>query len=190
MRFDADGFLSTPASQREPRLTGITLCDGGKAMASRSTRTSHAKSSATRSSSSAKKTYPTKSGRRSTTPPSRRWSAKVKTDSTKPGPGLFKKSAEKIAKELAKKSVSPQGPGQGMRMLSFYENRAGKNLSAERKRTLEHAKEILHEKEGKSSAKSGSHSRSRSTSASKHKSRSSGRSGARSHTRRSGKKAN
>jgi tRNA(adenine34) deaminase len=33
-----------------------------------------------------------------------------------------------------------------MRMLTFYINRAGKNLSAERKRTLERAKEILHER--------------------------------------------
>jgi tRNA(adenine34) deaminase len=70
----------------------------------------------------------------------------VKTDSTKPAPGLFKKSAQEIAEGLAKKSVSPEGPGQGMRMLSFYENRAGKNLSQERKRTLEHAKDLLHEK--------------------------------------------
>jgi hypothetical protein len=40
-----------------------------------------------------------------------------------------------------------------MQMLSFYENRGGKNLSAERKRTLEHAKDILREKEGKAPAK-------------------------------------
>ena len=112
-----------------------------------------AKKSATKKS-SAKKTYPTKSGKRSTTPPSRRWSAKVKTDSTKPGPGLFKKSAKAIAEGLAKKSVSPRGPGQAMQMLSFYENRGGKNLPAERKRALENAKEILREKEG--SAKKGS----------------------------------
>ena len=188
MQCDADGLLSAPASQREHGLTGITPCDGGKAMASRSTRTSHAKSSATRSSSSAKKTYPTKSGRRSTTPPSRQWSAKVKTDSTKPGPGLFKKSAEKIAEALAKKSVSPQGLGQGMRMLSFYENRAGKNLSPERKRTLEHAKVILREKEGKGTAKSRPHSKSRSTSASKRKT-TSGRSSTRSHSRGSSKRS-
>jgi hypothetical protein len=70
----------------------------------------------------------------------------VTTDSTKPGPGLFKKSAKKIADSLASKSVSPEGPGQGMRMLTFYENRGGKNLSAERKRTLESAKKLLHEK--------------------------------------------
>ena len=94
-----------------------------------------------------------KSSKRSTTPPSKRWSAKVTTDSTKPGPGLFKKNAKSIAEGLAKKSVSPKGPGQAMQMLSFYENRGGKNLSAERKRTLEHAKDILREKEGKPAAK-------------------------------------
>ncbi len=33
-----------------------------------------------------------------------------------------------------------------MQMLNFYENRAGKNLSAERKHTLERAKELLHDK--------------------------------------------
>jgi Protein of unknown function (DUF3175) len=103
--------------------------------------------------SAAKKTYPTKSGKRSATPPSKRWSAKVTTDSTKPGPGLFKKSAKAIAEGLAKKSVSPKGPGQGMQMLSFYENRGGKNLSPERKRVLENAKEILREKEGKKPTK-------------------------------------
>ena len=108
---------------------------------------------------STKKTYPTKSGKRSTTPPSKRWSAKVTTDSTKPGPGLFKKSAKDIAEGLAKKSVSLKGPGQAMQMLSFYENRGGKNLSAERKRTLEHAKDILREKEGKAPAKKSSRSK-------------------------------
>lgn len=101
----------------------------------------------------AKKTYPTKSGKPSTTPPSRRWSAKVTTDSTKPGPGLFKKNAKTIADELAKPSVSPKGPGQGMQMLSFYENRAGKNLSTERKHTLERAKDLLRSKETTRAAK-------------------------------------
>ena len=96
--------------------------------------------------SSAKKAGPSSSGRRSTTPPSRRWSAKVTTDSIKPVPGLFKKSGKAIAEGLAKKSVSPQGPGQAMRMLNFYENRGGKNLSTERRGALESAKEILHEK--------------------------------------------
>ncbi len=104
----------------------------------------------------AKKTYPTKSGKRSTTPPSKRWSSKVTTDSTKPGPGLFKKSAKSIAECLAKKSVSPKGSGQAMEILSFYENSGGKNLSPERKQVLEHAKDILREKEGKAPAKKSS----------------------------------
>jgi tRNA(adenine34) deaminase len=94
-----------------------------------------------------------KSAKKSTTPPSKRWSAKVTTDSTHPGPGLFKKSGKAIAEGLAKKSVSPKGPGQAMQMLSFYENRGGKNLSAERKQALETAKGILRKKEGKASAK-------------------------------------
>ena len=152
-------------------------------MATRSARTSRSKSS-TRSSarSTAKRTYPTKSGKRSTTPPSRRWSAKVKTDSTKPAPGLFKKSAKEIAEGLEKKSVSPKGPGQAMQMLSFYENRGGKNLSAERKHTLENAKEILSEKEGKNSKASGS-SRAKSTGSARRSS------SGKSHTRRSSRKA-
>src|ERR1700743_3297069 len=131
----------------------------------------------------AKKATATKTARkRSTTPPSKRWSAKVKTDSTRPGPGLFKKSAKAIAAGLAKKSVSPKGPGQAMQMLSFYENRGGKNLSAERKHTLENAKEILSEKEGKSSKASGS-SRAKSTGSARRSSSS------KSHTRRSSRKA-
>jgi hypothetical protein len=104
----------------------------------------------------AKKTYPTKSGKHSTTPPSKRWSGKVTTDSTKPGPGLFKKSAKAIAEGLVKRSVSPKGPGQAMQMLSFYENRGGKNLPAERKQTLEKAKDLIRAKEGKAPTKKAS----------------------------------
>jgi len=112
---------------------------------------------------SAKKTYPTKSGKRSTTPPSKRWSSKVTTDSTKPAPGLFKKGAKAIAEGLARKSVSPKGPGQAMQMLSFYENRGGKNLPAERKQTLERAKDLLREKEGKAPAKKSASARTSAT---------------------------
>src|ERR1700761_7709896 len=101
----------------------------------------------------AKKTYGTKSGKRSTSPPSKRWSGKVTTDSTKPSPGIFKKSGKAIAADLTKKSVSPKGPGQAMQMLSFYENRGGKNLPSERKQALEAAKDIIREKEGRAAAK-------------------------------------
>ena len=114
----------------------------------------HSARKSTSHKSSATKTYPTKSGKRSTTPPSKRWSAKVKTDSTKPGPGLFTKSAKQIAEEMTRKSVSPDGPGQAMRMLNFYENRAGKNLSTERKHAIEGAKKIVHEKVERSGSRS------------------------------------
>jgi hypothetical protein len=72
-----------------------------------------------------------------------RWVSKVKTDSTHPSRGLFTKSAETIARELASKRVSPKGPGSGMRMLTYYINRAGKGLSASRRAALEKAKELL-----------------------------------------------
>lgn len=73
----------------------------------------------------------------------KKWSAKVDTDSTHPDEGLFNKSASAIAKALASKKVSPKGPASGMRMLNFYINRAGKNLSEERHAELEKAKDKL-----------------------------------------------
>lgn len=75
----------------------------------------------------------------------KKWSAKVDTDSTHPDEGLFKKTPNAIAKALASKKVSPKGPGSGMRMLTFYINRAGKNLPEERKQALKRAKTILSE---------------------------------------------
>ena len=73
----------------------------------------------------------------------RKWSAGVKTVSTYPPEGLFNRSAATIARSLASNKVSPKGPGSGMRMLTFYINRAGHNLSAERRDELEKAKELL-----------------------------------------------
>ena len=90
-----------------------------------------------------KKSNLKKAVKKSTTPPARRWSAKVDTDSTHPEHGLFLKSARTIANALATKKVSPKGPASGMRMLNFYINRAGKNLTKERVAELEEAKEIL-----------------------------------------------
>jgi hypothetical protein len=79
----------------------------------------------------------------------RKWSASVDTESTYPQEGLFKKDAATIARSLASKKVSPKGPSSGMRMLTFYVNRAGKNLSKSRLRVLERAKELLHERMAK-----------------------------------------
>jgi hypothetical protein len=72
-----------------------------------------------------------------------RWVAKVKTDSTHPAAGLFKRDAAAIARALASKRVSPKGPQSGMRMLTYYINRAGRELSASRRAELERAKSLL-----------------------------------------------
>ena len=67
----------------------------------------------------------------------------MKTVSTFPPRGLFTKDAATIAKTLASKKVSPKGPGSGMRMLTYFINRAGKGLSATRRTELEKAKKLL-----------------------------------------------
>jgi uncharacterized protein DUF3175 len=75
-----------------------------------------------------------------------KWVAKVKTDSTHPPDGLFTKSASTIARTLASNKVSPKGPGSGMRMLTYFINRAGRGLSAARRSELEKAKSLLSKK--------------------------------------------
>ena len=76
----------------------------------------------------------------------KKWSGRIKTDSTQPSEGFFTKDPETIARSLASKKVSPKGPASGMRMLTFFINRAGKNLSATRKAKLEKAKVLLSER--------------------------------------------
>jgi Protein of unknown function (DUF3175) len=76
----------------------------------------------------------------------KRWVKTVTTDSTHPPKDLFTKSAPEIARSLASKKVSPKGPGSGMRMLTYFINRAGRGLSAARRRELERAKRLLHER--------------------------------------------
>lgn len=76
----------------------------------------------------------------------KKWVHDVKTISTFPPPGLFARDAKTIARVMGSKKVSPKGPGSGVRMIQFFINRAGKNLSAERKRELEKAKHLLQEK--------------------------------------------
>jgi hypothetical protein len=76
----------------------------------------------------------------------KRWVRNVKTDSTHPPEGLFTKSPAEIARSLASKKVSPKGPGSGMRMLTYFINRAGKGLSPTRRAKLEKAKDLLSEK--------------------------------------------
>src|SRR5688572_11116251 len=76
----------------------------------------------------------------------KKWSREVKTVSTRPPENLFTKDAETIAKTMASKKVSPKGIGSGIRMIQFFINRAGKDLSASRRKVLERAKRILQRK--------------------------------------------
>jgi hypothetical protein len=76
----------------------------------------------------------------------KRWVATVTTDSTHPPEGLFTKDAATIARTLASKKVSPKGPSSGMRMLTYFVNRGGRNLTAARRRELEKAKKLLSER--------------------------------------------
>jgi hypothetical protein len=73
----------------------------------------------------------------------RRWVRKVKTDSTAPPRGTFTGSATQIARTMARKDVSPKGIGSGIRMIQYFINRGGRNLSPTRRRELERAKRIL-----------------------------------------------
>jgi Protein of unknown function (DUF3175) len=73
----------------------------------------------------------------------KKWVRNVKTISTAPPKDLFTKDARTIANTMAKKSVSSKGIGSGIRMIQFFINRGGKNLSVTRRRELEKAKAIL-----------------------------------------------
>lgn len=80
----------------------------------------------------------------------KKWSADVarKSDALDLESGVFKGSPAEIARSLkrsAERSKRRKGtPLQSaMSMLNFFENRAGKQLPASRKRTLEKAKEEL-----------------------------------------------
>ncbi|HEY3616859.1 MAG TPA: DUF3175 domain-containing protein [Candidatus Sulfotelmatobacter sp.] len=73
----------------------------------------------------------------------RRWVAQVTTDSTHPPKGLFTKSASTIARTLASRKVSPKGLASGMRMLTYFINRAGRGFSAARRSELQKAKALL-----------------------------------------------
>jgi hypothetical protein len=85
----------------------------------------------------------------------KRWVAKVTTDSTHPPRGLFTKSAATIARTLALKNVSPKGIRSGMRMLTYFINRAGRGLSPKRRAELNKAKVLLKRMEKAKESRSG-----------------------------------
>jgi Protein of unknown function (DUF3175) len=79
-------------------------------------------------------------------PGKRKWVRSVTTDSTHPPPRTFTGSAAEIARTMARKDVSPRGIGSGIRMIQYFINRGGKNLSARRRAELERAKRILQQR--------------------------------------------
>ena len=74
------------------------------------------------------------------------WVQKVTTVSTYPPEGTFTKDAKTVARIMASKKVRPKGIGSGIRMITMYINRAGKNLDAQQRKELEKAKHILQKK--------------------------------------------
>ncbi|HVZ20096.1 MAG TPA: DUF3175 domain-containing protein [Vicinamibacterales bacterium] len=76
----------------------------------------------------------------------RQWVQKVATISTAPPPGTFTRSAKEIARIMARADVSPKGLGSGIRMIQYFINRAGKDLTPRRRKELEGAKRILQRK--------------------------------------------
>jgi tRNA(adenine34) deaminase len=85
--------------------------------------------------------------------PRTRWVRDVKTVSTFPPKEVFTKDAKTIARVMATKKVSPKGLGSAIRMVQYYINRAGKDLSASHKQELEHAKRLLQEKNQRQKAR-------------------------------------
>jgi tRNA(adenine34) deaminase len=69
----------------------------------------------------------------------------VTTVSTFPREGLFTEDAETIARTLASKRVSPKGITSGLRMLLFFINRAGRELTPRRRAELLKAKRLMQE---------------------------------------------
>ena len=88
---------------------------------------------------------------------SRRWSARVSRESdaldlkkgvfSKRSPKAIALSLKRSAERSRRRKSDPYRSA--MSMLTFYINRAGKNLSASRKRTLQKAKDELREAFGK-----------------------------------------
>lgn len=77
----------------------------------------------------------------------RRWVKDVTTDSTRIPAGLFTEDATTIARTLALPRVSPKGAVSGLRMLSFFINRAGRQLSPHPPGAeLERAKRLVQQK--------------------------------------------
>jgi hypothetical protein len=72
-----------------------------------------------------------------------RWVQKVKTVSTFPPPDTFNRPAEEIAEIMLRPEVSPLGKGSAIKMVQYFLNRGGRNISSEQRRELEQAKTLI-----------------------------------------------
>ena len=125
------------------------------AMVRKLTRTSARKSAANSSRRSQRKTAPRKSTRSGSR--GRRWSARVtrKSDALDLERGVFTKrdpkriaaSLKRSAERSRRRKADPYRSA--LSMLTFYINRAGKNLPASRRRTLQRAKGELRKQFGR-----------------------------------------
>ena len=93
---------------------------------------------------------PAKKKRARRRPQARRWSRRVteRSDALDLESGVFTRSPRQIALSLKRSAERSKrrksGPFRSaMSMLTFYENRAGRNLSAAKRRRLQRAKEEL-----------------------------------------------
>jgi hypothetical protein len=82
--------------------------------------------------------------------PKRKWSARVtaRSDAMDLEPSVFKRGARAIAQSVKRSAERSQRRKStpfrsAMSMLTFYENRAGRNLSPRQKQTIERAKQEL-----------------------------------------------
>lgn len=100
--------------------------------------------------------------------PTRRWSKAVTehSDALDLEPGVFKGSPAQIARSLqrsAERSTRRKATPfrSALSMLVFYENRAGKNLPASRRRALDQAKDELRKLYGRAPRRARAPARSR-----------------------------
>ncbi len=70
----------------------------------------------------------------------------MQVQSARVSAGLFAKDPETIAASLSSRELSPGGPASGIRLLAFYISHSAKGMSANQRRNLEKAKQLLSER--------------------------------------------
>jgi Protein of unknown function (DUF3175) len=141
-------FARSPVVARRKEQAHMTQ----RAKTKRGSRSAKKKTSRARVAKAASKTTRRSAAKASTTrkSPTRRWSAQVtkNSDAMTLEPDVFKRSPKAIAQSIkrsAEQSHRRKSPPfrSAMSMLTFYKNRAGKNLTAAQSTKLDRAKDEL-----------------------------------------------